>query len=417
MDNIFITELNIEKVRNLQNIDIKLGFEDRKHLIFTGKNGSGKTSVLEAMASFLYNTTENKGIRVNEKSLIDYKSYLNNAKTRKDEKDIDHWNKEIERTINILNNYKKGIDIKFNSSLEKIESEYKSGNFITAYYKANREFKADIPRQIEKVEFKDSYSIKDEPRKEFVKYLLDLRATQAFSLTGGKKEKADEIENWFVKFEKLLQDIFDSDSLKLVFDEDTFQFKIKEKDKEVFDFNTLSSGYAAVLDIVVDIILRMEKKTEKRFDFNMQGIVLIDEIETHLHLELQKRILKLLTTIFPKIQFIITTHSPFILNSLENVIIYDLEKKLLVEGGMNNLPYEGIVEGYFKSDTLSEELKKKFEEYKKIVKKSKLTDEDFEKIGELQMYLDEIPDYLALNLNAEYKKLKAELESRADVND
>lgn len=70
----------------------------------------------------------------------------------------------------------------------------------------------------------------------------------------------------------------------------------------------------------------MEKKTGKNFKFDMQGIVLIDEIETHLHLELQKIILKLLTTVFPNIQFIITTHSPFILSSLENTVVYDLEK-------------------------------------------------------------------------------------------
>lgn len=85
----------------------------------------------------------------------------------------------------------------------------------------------------------------------------------------------------------------------------------------------------------------------------MPGIVLIDEIETHLHLDLQKKILDLLTTVFPKIQFIVTTHSPFILNSLENVVVYDLENHILVEDGLANVPYDGIVEGYFKADTMS----------------------------------------------------------------
>lgn len=58
--------------------------------------------------------------------------------------------------------------------------------------------------------------------------------------------------------------------------------------RESFDFNTLSSGYAAVLDIVVDLIIRMEKQSNRSFDFSIHGIVLVDEIETHLHLELQK---------------------------------------------------------------------------------------------------------------------------------
>ena len=60
---------------------------------------------------------------------------------------------------------------------------------------------------------------------------------------------------------------FDDGALKLEFDEDTFHFSIRETGREVFDFNTLSSGYAAVLDIVVDIIMRMEKRTNKTFQF------------------------------------------------------------------------------------------------------------------------------------------------------
>ena len=122
----------------------------------------------------------------------------------------------------------------------------------------------------------------------------------------------------------------------------------------------LSSGFAAVLDIVLDIIVRMEKATNSSFDFNVPGIVLIDEIETHLHLEMQKTILELLTTIFPNVQFIISTHSPFILNSLENVVIYDLENNVMVENGLANVPYGGIVEGYFKANIMSNKLKEKY---------------------------------------------------------
>ena len=62
-------------------------------------------------------------------------------------------------------------------------------------------------------------------------------------------------------------------------------------------------------------MLRMEKQSQRDIRFDMPGIVLIDEIETHLHLELQKKIMEILTGIFPNVQFIVTTHSPFILNS------------------------------------------------------------------------------------------------------
>lgn len=91
------------------------------------------------------------------------------------------------------------------------------------------------------------------------------------------------------------------------------------------------------MEIVSDLIMRMEAQSRMRASFDLEGIVLIDEVETHLHLELQKKILPLLTKLFPNIQFIISTHSPFILNSLRDVVIYDLERKTLVTEGMQNL--------------------------------------------------------------------------------
>lgn len=134
-----------------------------------------------------------------------------------------------------------------------------------------------------------------------------------------------------------------------------------------------------------------------------------------MHLELQKKILGMLTTIFPNVQFIVSTHSPFILNSLENAVIYDLEKHLLVENGLSNIPYDGIVEGYFESDCMSDSLKKKFEQYKYLATKKSLTDDDLEQISRLEMYLDEIPDYLALGITTEYQRLKAQLRNREDI--
>ena len=74
----------------------------------------------------------------------------------------------------------------------------------------------------------------------------------------------------------------------------------------------------------MNLILRMEKNREG-LAYNKEGIVLIDEIETHLHIGLQKKILPFLIGFFPNIQFIVTTHSHFVINSIENAIIYDLK--------------------------------------------------------------------------------------------
>ena len=169
------------------------------------------------------------------------------------------------------------------------------------------------------------------------------------------------------------------------------------------------------MDIVLDIMMRMQRQTQRSFDFNLPGIVIVDEIETHLHLELQRNILPLLTKFFPNIQFIVTSHSPFILNSIENVVIYDLESRILVEHGLDDVPYDGIVEGYFRADKLSDTLKEKFETYKKLVAKENLSDDDLGKVAELELYLDEIPDYLAIGITTEYRRLKLEFMNREDI--
>ena len=53
MESTFVTAVHIRKVRHLENIDIPLSTDVRKNLILTGKNGSGKTSVLDTLAHHL----------------------------------------------------------------------------------------------------------------------------------------------------------------------------------------------------------------------------------------------------------------------------------------------------------------------------------------------------------------------------
>lgn len=411
---LYVTEIMIESVRHLKNIRIPIGEDKMKHMVLTGKNGSGKTSVLEAIASFLDNVTAHDSIYQARKSIYDNNKLLESTNYL-DNEQIDSIKGNIKYFDELLKTTAKGIDIKFNSSLYEIHQMYENGGFVLAYYKSDRVFYADVPKHVEKVELKGSYSINEMPRQNFVKYLLDLKMTEALSLTSGKKDKADLIKSWFENFDKMLQKIFGDDSVHLEFDEETFLFHINQKGKESFDFNTLSSGYAAILDIVADIIIRMEKRKEKSFLFDMPGIVLIDEVDNHLHLELQKRILQLLTTIFPNIQFIVSTHSPFILNSLDNIVIYDLEKALLINNGLTEIPYSGIVEVFFQADTLSDNLKQKYERYKQLVVKSSLSDGEIEEIAKLDMYLDEIPDYLALDITTEYQKLKMDFLNREDL--
>lgn len=86
-------------------------------------------------------------------------------------------------------------------------------------------------------------------------------------------------------------------------------------------------------------------------------------------------------------------------------MIYDLGNHVLVEHGLDNVPYDGIVEGYFGADKLSDSLKEKFGQYKDLVKKECLCEEELDEIAELEVYLDEIPDYLVSNIFSQIQSI------------
>lgn len=85
-------------------------------------------------------------------------------------------------------------------------------------------------------------------------------------------------------------------------------------------FRHLSDGFRNVIGLVADIAFRMASLNphlEEKAIFETPGIILIDELDLHLHPKWQRHIISDLRRTFPRIQFIITTHSPFIIQSLE----------------------------------------------------------------------------------------------------
>ena len=82
----------------------------------------------------------------------------------------------------------------------------------------------------------------------------------------------------------------------------------------------LSDGYKNTLSMVADIAYRMAVLNPWLLDrvlTETTGIVLIDEIDLHLHPQWQQRIIGDLRTIFPKVQFIVSTHAPLVINSVK----------------------------------------------------------------------------------------------------
>jgi len=201
-----------------------------------------------------------------------------------------------------------------------------------------------------------------------------------YQLYGAKNEKNIRLEErlnlWFDNFLMALREIFDCQELELKRDAKNLVFKIEMPGREPFGLHEMADGYTAFLDIYMELLMRFEG-ADAEVKYDMPAIVMVDEIETHLHVELQKRILPFLTRVFPNVQFIATTHSPFVINSLDNAIIFDLESKERLENP-HFYSYDTIVESFLETDMYSNQLKRYFERYKELCFKERTPEENDE---------------------------------------
>ena len=95
---------------------------------------------------------------------------------------------------------------------------------------------------------------------------------------------------------------------------------------ETIPINYLSAGYQSVLWMIMDMAFRMAVLNPgKRELRETGGIVLIDEIDTHLHPKWQWKIVEILHELFPHIQFILATHSPIIISSSKDVVLLEID--------------------------------------------------------------------------------------------
>jgi AAA15 family ATPase/GTPase len=374
MQDTFITKILIDKLRHLSGLTIPLSETEPKHLIITGKNGSGKTSMLEAVRDTIMPFPQRKK---NTGVVVELYGIDGNKITMSD---------------------------KNNTFLEFPDASVLL--FIPAY----RKLVIAIPKSIETVEISKKPGIEEDAGAKFLQYMIDLDYQKLSAKEDGNNQRALQISKWFENFEQILRDIYTCTGLKLIKYAQEKVFKIIMPNREPFGLNEMADGYSALLKIVMELMMRMESKASIVYD--MPGIVLIDEIETHLHIDLQKKVLPFLTGIFPNIQFIISTHSPFVISSVKNAVIYDLENQQRLED-LSAYSYEGIVEYYFNTDMYSERIKSQFERYKTLAAKENRTPEENDEFVEIIVYLKQIPPAAASELIHSFRELERQRKDKA----
>ena len=180
---------------------------------------------------------------------------------------------------------------------------------------------------------------------------------------------------------------------------------LQMKDGTVVPFTSLSDGYRNVIKIIVDIATRMcilnpyQKENALK---NTPGIVVIDEIDLSLHPTWQRKIIGILKELFPRIQFICATHSPFIIQSLEEGELITLDQQLDSEYSGESI--EDIAEDVMGVEMVQYSIKKRkmyeaAKNYFDALKEAKKP-EELEKLRQqmdvLKASYSENPAYLAL---------------------
>ena len=414
MKEYFISEIDIEKLYHLSDIKIKLDSNKRQHLLLTGKNGSGKTSLLLEIEKFLRAINDEKLSQVFDQ----YPTWINEAKKKvlSASSDSEKYaaDKDLKQCLGFLKKYSDGVQINLNQ-YEGLEMMYHNGKFITAYFPSERKAQFMRPNGVENITLENTYGIDESAGDILLKYMVHLKTQQAYARNEGDQTTANQIQKWFDRFDSALQILLDEESIHIEYDYKKYDFKIRQNGREPFSFNELSDGYSSVIYIVSDLILRMDKNwllEDKISEYDYQGLVLIDELETHLHIELQKKIFPFLTKFFPKIQFIVTTHSPYILNSISNAKAYDLERQVELDN-LSGFSSDDLAEGYFEADAYSDELKNSLNRYEELCLRNDLTEDERAERAEIRIKFKNI----STELSGVAKERFEDIERRRKAND
>ncbi|MDR0891259.1 MAG: ATP-binding protein [Mediterranea sp.] len=389
----FITSIDVKQVFHLKDFTIPISDTEKKHLIITGKNGSGKTVLMNAIVDCLNQVFQNRPIN---KVSQNVPAKTANSIAQFDDNGKKLFTNSIDLNLSDVSNWLRAIRMR---------------TFLLAYYGDERKANfVDVePFMLTKPQLSWSKDIQDKKVDQFLSFMVYCKVQAAMN----GKEEADAYNHWFDEFEEMLRQIYGDKELTLEFQPRDYSFFIHTEGKD-FKLTQLSAGYSSILDIVTDLILKMQSDEKLVRAYEMEGIVLIDEIDAHLHLELQRLILPMLTKFFPNIQFIVTTHSPFILNSLPNAVVFDMERREAIQNeNLTNYSYEALTEGYFGIQTASSDLMSRLGRIEELIHSNHLSKSESAALDKYFKDFDKIPDAVVPNIKARYKQLKVEWLTKA----
>ncbi|EEC4842501.1 AAA family ATPase [Campylobacter lari] len=339
----YLEKIIIKNISAIKNLEFTASFTEEgnpKPIVIVGANGSGKTTLLSSIIDSFYEISSNLFNNVAKMENTSRKFYkINGGLNLSFNKDkgftiINYKSKNIEKPIEYIDY--------INCDTDDVK-EFCSFNLEAKSNKRTTEFYGDDIKRLQQEwhtqahyyqpanryeepfwknpDFDDSFK---ETKKYIDIYDKELEIITSFEknysyildivldiLLYNNKHNNNKDNLLWNKINKILQEIKQNE---------TFTFDIGPrhsnnrigiyKDKKLFlnNINQLSLGELTLLNLFVNIIRHTDLSNEN-ID-KLEGIVVIDEIDVHLHSDLQSKVLPSLIKLFPKIQFIVTTHSP-----------------------------------------------------------------------------------------------------------
>lgn len=405
---VYISKINLKSVRCFDDETIELG-DSHSSLLIAGNNAAGKSSILRSIAMGLCDEASAGGL---------LRELLGNfIRTDKEDaaikiefakQDGNKWAIETKLKLHEKSNFERVVQTYFKNGKE-IE-DWKAfpweNIFIVGYGAGLRtdgteDYDQYFPGDAVYTLFKYSQTLQNP----------ELAWRRLQSIKGVEKKVIDE------NIASILDKVLDLDKGNKVVLEPNGIFV--KKDKHKVELGAVGDGYRAMTTLILDLLswqFLMQNDSHrnggnwKELDLNeIKGVVIIDEIEKHLHPLLQRRIIKHLSENFKKVQFIVSTHSPLCVSGVSDVAtknwkiitshVVDEHHKITEKAIPSGLRADQILVEYFDLETtVSIEAEELISKYQDLSAKKNRSEEDGIQLKELEAQLEKYDYNLAENV-------------------
>lgn len=421
-----VKKIGIENFRGFEKEEFNF---NSKFNVIIGDNALGKTTLLEALSACLggflsgIQYKSRKSISKRDIRIINYSKIIKRANKARLDINTEIFEKEYNWTRERILSEDKLSDLTLYEEVYSLGKQLKKsvseGKFTTlpivSYYGTGRLMKDNeisFNSELNLTRF-DGYTKALNPNSNYRTLINWFKTNEISVYKSGKKIKIVQ------SMKKAIRNSFDEiETIFYDYENDVLSVLLKTQDgKKTIPIHNLSDGQRNLIGLIGDIALRcnlLNPRFEEKAHLMTPGVILIDEIGQHLHPKWQRQIVGILKDTFPRIQFIVTTHSPFVIQSLKNRELIDLNNKELYSDYFRKSIDEITVEEMGVENSIRSKLFLKMEkaatDFFKEVSDAKNSKND-EKIKELknelkklQIEYDEDPSYVAL--------LRAEINSK-----